>query len=87
MGLCELVMLRRRVAPVGQHLGENAAYLVVRRAWCRLIYPYSPYANFEWRRVFYLNGNSYQYCYQRYSTAWRNERTVEIAIFEALLNQ
>jgi SAM-dependent methyltransferase len=80
-------MLHRKTATVGQLWGEKGAYFVIRRAWCRLIYPYWLYTNFWGSRKFDLNGNSYRYFYQRYNTAWRNERTVEIAIFEALLNQ
>jgi SAM-dependent methyltransferase len=80
-------MLHRKVAKIGQLWGEKGAYFVLRRAWCRLIYPYWLYAKFERSRKFDLNGNSYRYFTQRYNTAWRNERTVEIAIFEALLNQ
>jgi SAM-dependent methyltransferase len=80
-------MPHRRVTKVRQLFNEKGAYFVVRRAWCRLTYPYRLYTNFGGSRRFDLNGNSYRYFYQRYNTAWRNERTVEIAIFKALLNQ
>lgn len=80
-------MLQRKVGRAGELLNEKGAFFVVRRAWCRLIYPYWLYAGFGGRRTFELSGQSYPYFYMRYNTAWRNERTVEIAIFEALLNR
>lgn len=79
--------LHRRVAKVGQLFGEKGAYFVVRRTWFRLVYPYWLYRLLGGKRQFELDGKSYPYHYQRYNTAWRNERTVEIAIFEALLKQ
>ena len=67
--------------------GEKGAYFVIRRSWCRLIFPYWLYTSLGHNRKFHLNGHSYRYFYNRYNTAWRNERTVEIAIFKAMLDQ
>jgi SAM-dependent methyltransferase len=64
---------------------ERGVYFILRRSWCRLIYPYWLYRAFFTGRRFSLADQQYRYVYQRYNTAWRNERSVEIAVAAAEL--
>jgi SAM-dependent methyltransferase len=59
---------------------QHGTYFVLRRAVCRVLFPYWGYKLFGKKRSFQFDARSLSFLYHRYNTAWRTERTIEVPI-------